>query len=39
LQHYSNNTKAGDGYGTSDGAGLDGVQGNLYSVVTIEKVG
>jgi hypothetical protein len=39
LQHYSNNTKAGDGFGTSDGAALDGVQGNLYSVVTIEKVG
>jgi hypothetical protein len=39
LQHYCNNTKAGDGYGPSDSNGLDNTQNNLFSVVTIEKVG
>jgi hypothetical protein len=39
LQHYSNGTKNGDGFGSSDGGALDGVQLNIYSQITIEKIG
>ena len=39
LQHYCNATKNGDGYGSSDGSALDGVQANIYSQITIEKIG
>lgn len=39
LQHYCSATKNGDGYGSSDGNSLDGVQANIYSQITIEKIG
>jgi hypothetical protein len=39
LQHFCSATKNGDGYGSSDGGVLDGAQANIYSQITIEKIG
>jgi hypothetical protein len=39
VQHYSSATKNGDGFGPSDGGGLDNVQLNIYTIITIEKIG
>jgi hypothetical protein len=39
LQHFCSATKNGDGYGSSDGGALDNVQLNIYSQITIEKIG
>ena len=39
LQHFCSATKNGDGYGSSDGSALDNVQLNIYSQITIEKIG
>jgi hypothetical protein len=39
LQHRCSATKNGDGFGSSDGSALDNVQLNIYSQITIEKIG
>jgi hypothetical protein len=39
FQHRSSDTKAGDGFGTSEDNQLGGVQTNIYANVTIEKIG
>jgi hypothetical protein len=38
LQHYSNTTQAGSGFGIGDGNALGG-QNLVYSIISIEKIG
>jgi hypothetical protein len=39
VQHRSSDTKNGDGFGTSEDNQLGGVQTNIYTTITIEKIG